>query len=163
MGGAWSCSDTSITPRSGGEALRKEARAKTKEKLRTGIKLFDVRADFASEWYRFKNPETGRGPELRLDISETHLPFHSPHDSIVIQSIELIAAVDENAPSSLSLNVKMANKKPDYTLRKGSAPPGLRSQQKEFGNDLDTIVISGQPAAVDTIEELLLLCRYELR
>ena len=152
------------TARDGGEALRETARNKTKDLLSTGVRAFDARADFTSEWYRFKNPETGQDPKLTLQLTDEHFPFHSPDDSIGIQSIELICAVDGNATLSLQLGVALgAHSLMTYTLTAGSGPAALRSQEKKIAGGLADIVISGHAADVADIAELLVLCRYEVQ
>jgi hypothetical protein len=151
------------TARDGGAALREAARTSVKNKLRKGRRLFDTRSDFASQWFRFKNPEAGQSPELRLDVGDLMFPFHSRHDSIKIKSLELICSVDEKTTAPITLTLKMGSKSPDYVLVAGSAPGSLRSQEKSFEATLGAVVISGQATAVAAVEELLLLCHYELQ
>ena len=93
------------TARDGGDALRDAAREGRGEPA-TGARLFDARADFGTEWYRFKNPEAGQDPVLTLDLGDEHFPFHSPDDSVLITSVELVGAVDSGA-SPLNLGVKV--------------------------------------------------------
>jgi hypothetical protein len=49
-----------------------------------------------------------------------------------------------------------------YTLANGSGPGALRSQEQKITGDLADIVISGKAADVANVEELLVLCRYEV-
>jgi hypothetical protein len=153
------------TARDGGEALRDAAWKEAKEKVSTGVRVFDVRADFATEWNRFKNPETGPDSKLTLHLGDEHFSFHSRDDSISITSIELVSAVESDAgPLNLSVRVG-ASKREDYSLGIGSGPGDLRSQEQKFGADgvkLDDVVISGKTADAARIKELLLLCRYKL-
>ena len=151
------------TARDGGEALREVARTNTKALLSSGVRVFDARADFASDWYRFKNPETGHVPELTLHLGDEHFPFHPRGDSIGIQSIELICAAGDDATSSLKLAVALGSKSPvPYTLAAGSGPGALRSQEQKVHGGLADMVISGQAADVAAIEELLVMCHYKV-
>ena len=151
------------TARDGGEALRQAARTSAKELLSSGARAFDARSDFASDWYRFKNPEAGQQPKLTLQLGDEHFPFHSRDDSIGITSIELICAVGEHATPSLTLHVALGSSSPKpYKLAPGSGPGELRSQEQKVAGNLADIVISGTPADVAGVDELLILCRYEV-
>jgi hypothetical protein len=146
------------TAREGGEALRQAARDQLPK---TGVRIFDVRSDFGTEWNRFKNPETGQDSKLTLHLGDEHFPFHSPGDSISITSVELVSAV-ESAAGPLNLSVRVGASKRDYSLGIGSGPGDLRSQKQEFDEDPGEVVISGKPRDAAHIKELLLLFRYKL-
>ena len=148
------------TARDGGESLRDSAANKLKEEPKTGVRVFDAQADFGSEWYRFKNPETGHEPELTLKLGDEHFPFHSPGDTISITSIELVVGAAET-DQDIQLTVKMGSRL-DYTLRAGSGPGDLRSQTKTLRNELGDIVVTGAVGHVARIKQIFVLCRYEV-
>jgi hypothetical protein len=151
------------TARDGGEALRDAARTTVKDALSTGTRLFDAKSDFASEWYRFKHPEQGQRAKLVLELGDEHFPFHSPEESIGIDSVELICAMDERATSPLTLNVEVGGQGREYPLASGTGPEGLRTLEKRFDSELGDVVISGKLDDISPITELVLLCRYTLK
>jgi len=63
----------------------------------------------------------------------------------------------------VQLGVALGSKSPTtYALTAGRGPGALRSQEKKVVGGLADIVISGNDANVADIEELLVLCRYEV-
>ena len=150
------------TARDGGQALREAARAATSDQLKTGVRAFDARTEFASDWYRFKNPENGHDPKLTLQLGNEHFPLRPAHKSVDIQSVELICAANRDAGSSLALTVAVGSKSTSYALGAGSGPGELRSQEKKIGVSLGDIVISGKAADVAGVEDLLVVCHYSL-
>ncbi len=151
------------TARDGGPDLRDAASSAARQKIDRGIRLVDARADFAAEWARFKHPEAGHGPTLLLPIGESQFPFHRPSDLISIVSVEVIGAIDDKTAATIPFTVAIGAKHVDVSLREGSGPGALRSQGKQIGTRLAPITVTCTDAAVSAIEELLLICHYELQ
>jgi Tc toxin complex TcA C-terminal TcB-binding domain len=146
------------TSRSGGDALSTAAKA---ARPTTGMRFFDIRSEFSSEWYQFKNPPTGQSPALTLHFTDDHFPFHPVDQVVVIQSIEVLGAVDAHTAAQLALEVALAGKSNDYSLAVGSGPGGLRSQEKKFNKDIGDTVITAAAADAAALSQLLILCFAE--
>ena len=145
----------------GGDAL---SQAATDALPKTGMRIFDTRTEFNTEWYRFKTPIRVQNAKLSFSLTDDQFPFHSPNYSIAVQSIELISSADQNASSQMKLGVKLGTKPiVNYSLGVGSGPGDLRSQEQKFNAALGDLAISADEADVAHINELMLLCRYELR
>ena len=88
------------TARDGGEGLRAAAEASIPKE---GVRVFNARSEFATEWYRFKNPDAGQVNELTLPLGKQHFPFRIRNSDVSISSIELVGLVDDEAPSSIQM------------------------------------------------------------
>ena len=152
------------TARQGSEELSAAAasNAKPKAGVKAGVRVFDARTEFGDAWYQFKNPETGQKPALTLAVRDAHFPFPPPDLSVLITSIQVIAAV--HSPGPLKLKVTLGTQKDsDYSLDIGSGPGNLRSQEKTLtaGQEAGDILISVNAADAASVQELLLLCGYD--
>jgi hypothetical protein len=148
------------TARDGGEALREAARTATKAKLATGMRVFDLRTEFASEWSRFKHPQTGQDAKLTMHLGAEHFPLRRQGEGIAIDAIELNCAIRDATAPPLAVTVKLGTVSSTYALPAGSGPGALRSQQKPFRQPLGDVAITAKADAVARIEELMVLCRY---
>jgi len=94
------------------------------------LQLQTAPAEFGDAWYQFMNPEADQPNMLRVRLGDDHFPIHPSGRPIVVDSVELVAAVDSNAPSALLLSVDLNTKRNvSFTLRAGSGPADLRSQE----------------------------------
>jgi peptidoglycan hydrolase-like protein with peptidoglycan-binding domain len=57
-----------------------------------GVRLLDMKSEFASEWYRFLSPGPGVDQVLTLAIGLEHLPFYARSRQITLTGIDLFVA-----------------------------------------------------------------------
>lgn len=57
-----------------------------------GVRLLDLKSEFASEWYRFLSPGPGVDQVLTLTIGPEHLPFYARSRTVALSAIDLFVA-----------------------------------------------------------------------
>jgi hypothetical protein len=148
------------TARQGSDELMQAARDRIPM---SGVRLFDAKVEFSTEWNRFRNPDDGQDATLALALTDDSFPFHSSAFTVFIQSVALIGMVDSDAKSQIPLSVKLGNNSQDFSLGVGSGPGNMRSQEKPLSGKVGNVVVTCDAEDLASISQLLIMCRYQLR
>jgi 3-dehydroquinate dehydratase len=100
----------SYTARNGGGLLADGARTNLDTVLPTAsARLFSLKHDFSSEWYKFLNPENNADQELIINLKKEHFPFfiRGRLAGLKIKKAELF--VETEATANFTANVKITN------------------------------------------------------
>ncbi len=57
-----------------------------------GVRLFDLKSEFASEWFRFLTPGPGADQVLAFTIGREHLPFYARARNVTLSGLDLFVA-----------------------------------------------------------------------
>lgn len=102
----------SYTSRNGGGQLTTGANADLQERLpNETAKLFSLKHEFATEWYKFLNPIGGVDQELVINLKPEHFPFfiRGKLNAIQIKKMKIfVESKDEAAPDYIA-NVKVTS------------------------------------------------------
>ncbi|KAF3906395.1 hypothetical protein ABW20_dc0104863 [Dactylellina cionopaga] len=129
----------SFTAREGGEKLRADAQTNAKDKAlklisraegKKGLsRLFDLKHEFASEWYLFKKSggATGEKTELEMDfkLGPEKFPMLFRYADIKITRVEVMFMIAKKDAENLKNKLRFAIKKKGEIL---SDPPGRRDE-----------------------------------
>lgn len=98
------------TSRNGGTQLATEANHELQTILpNSGMRLFSLRHDFPTEWYRFLNPIGGADQELVIDLKAEHYPFFLRKDVAALKFSRLEVFVDTKVASDYQIQQKITN------------------------------------------------------
>jgi hypothetical protein len=76
--------------RSSNQAHLQAARTSLDMKLPpAGVRLLDLKSEFASEWYRFLSPGAGADQVLAFSIGREHLPFYARTRTVTLSGVDL--------------------------------------------------------------------------
>ncbi|MGA9768044.1 MAG: neuraminidase-like domain-containing protein [Blastocatellia bacterium] len=118
------------TARDGGEPLRVAATSSVTERLenvtsRPLFRLFSLRHEFPSEWYRFVNSSTPGINAMTVDLAAARFPSFVQNREIAITKAQVIARTKSPAPVQIAIIPGQATPDPtegDWTG--AGAPPG---------------------------------------
>ncbi|VAW74760.1 Insecticidal toxin complex protein TccB1 [hydrothermal vent metagenome] len=100
----------SYTSRGGGGLLADAAHVAMQSQLPTETaRLFSLKHEFSTEWYRFLNPENGSDQEFIVTLEDRHFPFfiRGNISALRIKGLHLFAESDE--ASNFLANIKLPN------------------------------------------------------
>lgn len=161
----------SYTSRNGGGQLAVGANANVQTNLPTSTaRLFSLKHEFATEWYKFLNPVGGADQELLTEIKTEHFPFFIRGKLSTIQIKKMDVFVESKIEPALNFvaNIKVSNSASiddipvDVDLNYNSVPHASRNlTAASTGNVSLKIKISGganfKSLTSDQVENIFIL------
>lgn len=169
------------TARQGGEALRTTATDNLTnwlkdEASKPQARLFSLRHEFPTEWYRLQSVADGNGDHVQTFVlDKQRFPFvFQGHRRITVQAIELFALPKDNTSPTLALTLTSPDGQPVLLLADAKIGPLIHKkaatsvevrQPGASGTEADwTIKVSKADvvSSLESTEDLLLLCHYSV-
>ncbi|MEO7975515.1 neuraminidase-like domain-containing protein [Flavobacterium sp.] len=100
------------TSRNGGGQLAAGANADLQDRLpNETAKLFSLKHEFATEWYKFLNPLNGADQELIFTLKPEHFPFfiRNKLNTIQIKKIDIFVATKDESITNYVSNIKVTS------------------------------------------------------
>jgi hypothetical protein len=178
-----------FTARDGGSVLKGAARDQLTKALndivgargKNGLsRLFSLRHEFASEWYRFVNPTASvNDPTMAVPLSKDRFPaiFRDPRVKLTLSSFQVLAALkleylaDHPVETiKLSLRAEDAHSTSGMALTRaerfheGEVPAAGEPRTWTLAGWLQEDPATGVDSRLDphALEDILLVCRYEV-
>lgn len=173
------------TAREGGALLKQNAEQELNDFIRIegqqGLaRVFSLRHEFSSEWYRFLNPPAGdaKNQTLTMALTRERFPFIFQENTISINAIELFVKVKpEFAGDHNESTVKLALAAGATAPAPGTSQPsdilqlvllnGLLHTSKKFNNNnppgsftLNAWLNTDKRLDPDAIQDILVVCLY---
>ncbi len=123
----------SYTSRNGG--LAKEALAAVQDKLpNQSARLFSLKHEFESEWYRFLNPEGGNNQEFVVTLTQEHFPFFIRGKLAAMKIKRMDVYVESSINEKYIANITVTNANPlaDVLIDKDPSINEVHHSSEEF-------------------------------
>lgn len=102
----------SYTSRNGGGQLAVSANTNVQDTLPSSTaRLFSLKHEFATEWYKFLNPVGGADQEMIFELKAEHFPFfiRGKLSTIQIKKMDLFVQSKDEAVEDYIANIKVTN------------------------------------------------------
>jgi Tc toxin complex TcA C-terminal TcB-binding domain len=167
----------SYTARDGGSALAREANIALQATLPdSAMRLFSLKHEFPTEWYKFLNPGGGADQELVINLKPEHYPFFLQGKINNLKFKQLEVFVDSKAATTFEIMMKVTNtayevspsavapndafKNTPYAKREYPAPakPNAIGELRLKFRASTTSPANFKSLTDDKVDDLLLLC-----
>jgi hypothetical protein len=144
----------------------------------TGLRLFDLKREFPTEWHQMFHPAAGADQTLTLPLTDARFPFHQPEQSVRLTRMEILARIKgggdfvaqlisptpvppATTPPSSTYNVDVDAPTSGRLYRAGAnlTNVGLGSWRLKLRRDT---AANFRQLRADQVLELFLLCRFDL-
>ena len=100
----------SYTSRNGGGELADQAKVSLQDKLPTQTaRLFSLKHEFATEWYRFLNPEGENEQEFVVNLKAEHFPFFIRGKINILKIKAMDVFIESSVQTGFILNIKVTS------------------------------------------------------
>jgi peptidoglycan hydrolase-like protein with peptidoglycan-binding domain len=100
----------SYTARDGGNDLAKEAKGDLKDTLPdSAMRLFSLKHEFPTEWYKFFNPDGGADQELVINLKSEHYPFFLRNAINTLKFSQLEVFIESQTVTDFEMKMKVTN------------------------------------------------------
>jgi hypothetical protein len=132
----------SYTAQNGGGLLTNAARTNLETVLpKSTARLFSLKNEFSSEWYKFLHPDNDNEQELIFELKPEHFPFfiRGKLRNLKIKHLDLFVETEET--SEFSANVKITNKNfiNDLTVSVDSSFNNVHHLSKDLPPNTDAL------------------------
>ena len=138
-------------------------------------RMFDLRREFATEWYAFLHPAPGAHKTLRIQLTRDHFPALWREGVIQVEALSIAAQTASSEEMKVQVHPPLGDQPADQlTLAAPSAAQGFRTvTRKNIGELLDTATpwqirlrnsaLQFDDLQPDDIEECFLVVEYTLQ